>query len=113
MSGKKMGGGLRGQSAGETSICTVGVTGSGLTYRGYDVVDLAQNTTFEEVAYLLLYGKLPNSQELKDYIEKLKSLRGLKPELRNALEGIPKTAHKNRLLSSWQFRARGRLFKPN
>ena len=87
------GAGLRGQSAGETSICTVGVTGSGLTYRGYDVVDLAENTTFEEVAYLLLYQKLPNSQELKDYIEKLKSLRGLQPELRNTLECIPKTAH--------------------
>ena len=94
MSGKKMGGaGLRGQSAGETSICTVGVTGSGLTYRGYDVVDLAENTTFEEVAYLLLHEKLPNSKELKDYIEKLKSLRGLQPELRSALEDIPKTAH--------------------
>ena len=87
------GAGLRGQSAGETSICTVGVTGSGLTYRGYDVVDLAENTTFEEVAYLLLHEKLPNSQELKDYIEKLKSLRGLQPELRNTLECIPKTAH--------------------
>ena len=87
------GAGLRGQSAGETSICTVGVTGSGLTYRGYDVVDLAENTTFEEVAYLLLHEKLPNSQELKDYMEKLKSLRGLQPELRNTLECIPKTAH--------------------
>ena len=94
MSGKKMGGaGLRGQSAGETSICTVGVSGSGLTYRGYDVVDLTENTTFEEVSYLLLHEKLPNSQELKDYIEKLKSLRGLQPELRNALESIPKTSH--------------------
>ena len=87
------GAGLRGQSAGETSICTVGVSGSGLTYRGYDVVDLAENTTFEEVAYLLLHEKLPNSQELTDYIEKLKSLRGLQPELRNTLEGIPKTPH--------------------
>ena len=94
MSGKKIGGaGLRGQSAGETSICTVGVSGSGLTYRGYDVVDLAENTTFEEVAYLLLKGKLPNSQELKAYIKKLKTLRGLQPELRTALEGIPKTSH--------------------
>ena len=94
MSGKKIGGaGLRGQSAGETSICTVGVSGSGLTYRGYDIVDLAENTTFEEVAYLLLHDKLPNSQELKDYIEKLKSLRGLQPELKSTLEGIPKTAH--------------------
>ena len=94
MSGKKIGGaGLRGQSAGETSICTVGVSGSGLTYRGYDIVDLAENTSFEEVAYLLLHDKLPNSQELKDYIEKLKSLRGLQPELRSTLESIPKTAH--------------------
>ena len=94
MSGKKIGGaGLRGQSAGETSICTVGVSGSGLTYRGFDIVDLAENTTFEEVAYLLLKGKLPNSQELKAYIEKLKTLRGLQPELRSTLEGIPKTAH--------------------
>ena len=59
----------------------------------YDVVDLAENTTFEEVAYLLLKGKLPNSQELKAYIEKLKTLRGLQPELRSTLEGIPKTAH--------------------
>ena len=80
MSEKKMGGaGLRGQSAGETSICTVGVSGSGLTYRGYDVVDLAENATFEEVAFLLLHEKLPNSRELKEYIEKLKSLRGLQP----------------------------------
>jgi len=90
----KMGGaGLRGQSAGETSICTVGVSGSGLTYRGYDVVDLAENTTFEEVAHLLLYGKLPNTLELNNYVKKLKSLRGLNPELRNALENIPKTSH--------------------
>ena len=59
----------------------------------YDIVDLAENTTFEEVAYLLLKGKLPNSQELKAYIEKLKTLRGLQPELRTALEGIPKTSH--------------------
>ena len=57
------GAGLRGQSAGETSICTVGVSGSGLTYRGYDVVDLAENATFEEVAYPLLHEKLPNSKE--------------------------------------------------
>ena len=109
MSGKKMGGaGLRGQSAGETSICTVGVTGSGLTYRGYDVVDLAKNTTFEEVAFLLLHKKLPNSQELKEYIEKLKSLRGLQPEMRSTLEGIcllytspsPRDRQKSRMPSS-------------
>ena len=62
---KKLGGaGLRGQSAGETALCTVGKTGSGLTYRGYDIKDLAANAQFEEVAYLLLYGKLPTQAEL-------------------------------------------------
>ena len=77
MSGKKMGGaGLRGQSAGETSICTVGVTGSGLTYRGYDVVDLAENTTFEEVAYLLLHEKLPNSIGIKRLYRKTQIIKG-------------------------------------
>ena len=59
---KKLGGaGLRGQSAGETSLCTVGVSGTGLTYRGYDITDLAENTTFEEVAYLIFHGHLPLS----------------------------------------------------
>ena len=64
----KTGAGLRGQSAGETALCTVGKTGSGLTYRGYDMVELAENASFEEVAYLLLYGKLPNQSELDKYI---------------------------------------------
>lgn len=91
---KKAGGaGLRGQSAGETAICTVGVTGSGLTYRGYDVKDLAENTTFEEVAYLILYGKLPNQVELDGYIAKLKTLRELPAELTQVLELIPADAH--------------------
>ena len=63
---KKLGGaGLRGQVAGETALCTVGKTGAGLTYRGYDVKDLAEHAQFEEVAYLLLRGKLPNQQELE------------------------------------------------
>ena len=54
---KKIGGaGLRGQSAGETALCTVGKTGTGLTYRGYDISDLAENCVFEEVAYLILYA---------------------------------------------------------
>ena len=70
---KKLGGaGLRGQSAGETSLCTVGVSGTGLTYRGYDITDLAENTTFEEVAYLIFYGHLPNASELAGYKQKLK-----------------------------------------
>ena len=91
---KKLGGaGLRGQSAGETAICTVGVSGSGLTYRGYDLLDLSQNTKFEEVAYLILHGKLPTQSELDSYIDKLKSLRGLSPELKTVLENIPKDTH--------------------
>jgi 2-methylcitrate synthase len=57
-------GGLRGQSAGSTAICTVGKEGVGLTYRGYNIEDLAQNATFEEVAYLLLEGALPTGSSL-------------------------------------------------
>ncbi len=91
---KKLGGaGLRGQSAGETALCTVGKTGTGLTYRGYDISDLAKSTTFEEVAYLILYGELPNATELERYRAKLKSLRALPDELVSTLEKIPSTAH--------------------
>jgi len=91
---KKLGGaGLRGQSAGETALCTVGKTGTGLTYRGYDISDLAKSTTFEEVAYLILYGELPNTSQLDQYQAKLKKLRGLPDELVATLEKIPRTAH--------------------
>ncbi|MCK0105456.1 2-methylcitrate synthase [Marinobacter sp. S0848L] len=91
---KKLGGaGLRGQVAGETALCTVGKTGAGLTYRGYDVKDLAENAQFEEVAYLLLRGKLPNQQELDAYKAKLKSLRTLPDALKTVLEQIPSNAH--------------------
>ncbi|MCY3885797.1 MAG: 2-methylcitrate synthase [Gammaproteobacteria bacterium] len=91
---KKLGGsGLRGQVAGETSLCTVGKTGTGLTYRGYDISDLARGATFEEVAYLLLYGELPNRQQLVDYKEKLKRLRFLPRELVETLEKIPPSSH--------------------
>ena len=91
---KKLGGaGLRGQVAGETALCTVGKTGTGLTYRGYDVSDLADNAQFEEVAYLLLRGKLPNQKELDEYKAKLKSLRSLPDALKTVLENIPKDAH--------------------
>lgn len=91
---KKLGGaGLRGQSAGETALCTVGKTGTGLTYRGYDISDLAASTTFEEVAYLILYGELPNEEKLAQYRTKLKSLRSLPDELVATLEQIPSTAH--------------------
>ncbi|NOH79994.1 2-methylcitrate synthase [Vibrio sp. RE86] len=87
------GAGLRGQSAGSTALCTVGKTGTGLTYRGYDITDLANNAQFEEVAHLLLRGHLPNQQELDAYKTRLISLRGLPQELKQALELIPATAH--------------------
>ncbi|WP_303289422.1 2-methylcitrate synthase [Marinobacter sp. SS5-14b] len=91
---KQLGGaGLRGQVAGETALCTVGKTGAGLTYRGYDVADLAANAQFEEVAYLLLRGKLPTQQELDAYKTKLKSLRSLPDALKLVLEQIPSNAH--------------------
>ena len=87
------GAGLRGQSAGETALCTVGKTGSGLTYRGYDIEELADKACFEEVAHLLLYGKLPNQAELDHYKTKLMNLRELPQALKSALELIPKDAH--------------------
>ena len=87
------GAGLRGQSAGSTSLCTVGKTGTGLTYRGYDITDLAHNAEFEEVAHLLLKGKLPNQQELDDYKQTLIAKRGLPDALKLVLEAIPATAH--------------------
>lgn len=87
------GAGLRGQSAGTTSLCTVGKSGTGLTYRGYDITDLANNAQFEEVAHLLLRGHLPNQTELDLYKSRLVSLRGLPQELKAALELIPADAH--------------------
>jgi len=94
MSTKKVGGaGLRGQSAGETALCTVGVTGSGLTYCGYDVSDLADNTTFEEVAHLLFHGELPNESELSTYKQQLQGLRDLPQSLKHVLQNIPADTH--------------------
>lgn len=87
------GAGLRGQVAGKTALSTVGVSGSGLTYRGYDVKDLAATCEFEEVAHLILKGALPNQAELDAYKAKLKSLRGLPDALKTVLENIPKDAH--------------------
>jgi 2-methylcitrate synthase len=84
---------LSGVMAGNSAICTVGRTGNDLHYRGYDIVELARRSTFEEVAYLLIHGELPNQSELKDYIKKLKSLRGLPVELKTILEHIPAAAH--------------------
>ncbi len=94
MADKKLGGaGLRGQVAGQTALCTVGKTGTGLTYRGYDISVLAEKAKFEEVAFLLLKGRLPTQTELDDYISKIKSLRGLPQELKDVLERIPASAH--------------------
>lgn len=94
MSQKPLGGaGLRGQSAGSTALCTVGKSGTGLTYRGYDITDLANNAEFEEVAHLLLQGHLPTQSELDDYKRKLVQLRGLPEGLKSILELIPATAH--------------------
>ena len=95
MTDKKLGGaGLRGQIAGQTALCTVGKTGSGLTYCGYDIADLAENTVFEEVAYLITKGgELPNQSQLDEYSSKLKTLRGLPDALKTVLENIPADAH--------------------
>ena len=86
-------GGLAGVTAGATALCTVGKEGAGLTYRGYDIAALVEHSNFEEVAYLLLHGKMPDRAELDAYIEKLKSLRGLPDELKTVLEMIPRDAH--------------------
>tara|TARA_B110000503_G_scaffold91267_1_gene137783 strand:- start:5578 stop:6702 length:1125 start_codon:yes stop_codon:yes gene_type:complete len=94
MAEKKLSGaGLRGQVAGETALCTVGKTGTGLTYRGYDISELAEKAKFEEVAFLLLKGYLPNQSELDAYNTKLQSLRTLPDALKEVLERIPASAH--------------------
>lgn len=87
------GAGLRGQVAGKTALSTVGKSGSGLTYRGYDVKDLADKCEFEEVAYLILKGNLPTQSELSGYKAKLKTLRALPDALKDVLERIPADAH--------------------
>ncbi len=86
-------GGLEGIIVGSTAISTVGKEGVGLTYRGYDIHDLAAHSTFEEVAYLLIYGELPNLQQLQKYREKLVKMRRLPNELKMLLETIPGSAH--------------------
>ena len=87
------GAGLRGQSAGTTELCTVGLSGTGLTYRGYDISDLADNATFEEVAYLMFHGELPNQAQLDGYRAVLKGNRVLPQALLEVLERIPASAH--------------------
>ena len=90
---KKKTGGLAGVSAGETAIATVGKEGSGLNYRGYSIHDLAENATFEEVAFLLLFGHLPQQKELDGFVTRLMQNRELPDELLSTLEKIPKDAH--------------------
>jgi 2-methylcitrate synthase len=84
---------LSGVVAGTTAVCTVGHSGNDLHYRGYDILELAEMSTFEEVAYLLVHGALPSQSELDDYRRKLKSLRGLPEPLKTVLEQIPSSAH--------------------
>ncbi len=93
MSATKKVGGLAGVSAGSTSLCTVGKEGAGLTYCGYDIYDLADNAGFEEVAYLLMHGKLPTQKELSAYVAKIKSLRALPDQLKSVLEMTPANSH--------------------
>ena len=90
---RKKGVALAGVAAGTTAICTVGHSGNDLHYRGYDILELARHATFEEVAYLLIHGELPNQRQLADYHKKLKQLRALPEALKKVLEQIPASAH--------------------
>ncbi|MFM7503088.1 MAG: 2-methylcitrate synthase [Betaproteobacteria bacterium] len=84
---------LSGVTAGNTALCTVGRTGNDLHYRGYDILDIAEQAEFEEVAYLLVHGKLPNAAELRGYKTKLKALRGLPAQVKAILESLPAGSH--------------------
>ncbi|MEO8802357.1 MAG: 2-methylcitrate synthase [Rudaea sp.] len=84
---------LSGVTAGNTALCTVGRTGNDLHYRGYDILDFATTAEFEEIAHLLVHGKLPNAAELAAYKTKLKSLRSLPAAVKSVLEELPSSAH--------------------
>jgi 2-methylcitrate synthase len=84
---------LSGVIAGNSSVCTVGRTGNDLHYRGYEIVELARKSTFEEIAYLLIHGDLPTESQLKDYKKKLKKLRGIPAQVKTVLEQIPAATH--------------------
>jgi 2-methylcitrate synthase len=84
---------LSGVPAGDTALCTVGRTGNDLHYRGYDILDFADQAEFEEIAYLLVHEKLPNKAELAAYKNRLKKLRGLPAPLKTVLEQLPRSAH--------------------
>ena len=93
MNGEGSSAGLRGVSAGRTAIATVGAEGHALRYRGYDIVELAEHTSFDEVAYLLLYGEPPTPTQLADYRAELQGQRSVPAALRDVLERIPAGAH--------------------
>ncbi len=84
---------LSGVAAGNTALCTVGRTGNDLHYRGYDILDFAEAAEFEEIAYLLVHGKLPNAAELAGYKRKLRALRGIPAAVQKILEATPASAH--------------------
>jgi len=84
---------LSGTAAGNTAICTVGVSGNDLHYRGYDILEFADKAEFEEIAHLIVHEKLPNKEELKAYKEKLRGMRDLPDGVKVALEQLPKTSH--------------------
>src|ERR1700687_5787503 len=84
---------LSGVVAGNTAICTVGRTGNDLHYRGYDILDIADVCEFEEIAHLLVHGRLPNVPELRAYRARLKARRALRQAVRTVLEAIPAATH--------------------
>ncbi|MGH8622238.1 MAG: citrate/2-methylcitrate synthase, partial [Burkholderiales bacterium] len=84
---------LSGVAAGSTALCTVGRSGNDLHYRGYDILDIAEQCEFEEIAYLLVHEKLPTRAELAAYKGRLRSLRGLPAPVKATLEQIPASAH--------------------
>ena len=84
---------LSGVTAGNTALCTVGRTGNDLAYRGYDILDLADVCEFEEIAFLLIHGKLPNAAELRSYKTKLRALRGIPASVMTVLESLPASSH--------------------
>src|SRR6202158_1534745 len=84
---------LSGVPAGNTALCTVGRTGNDLHYRGYDILEFADAAEFEEIAYLLVHGRLPNAAELGAYKSKLRALRGIPAAVQDVLECIPANSH--------------------
>jgi len=91
---------LSGVAAGNTALCTVGRSGNDLHYRGYDILEVAETCEFEEIAHLLIHGKLPNRSELANYKKKLRGLRGLEGPLRTVLEQLPASTHPMDVLRS-------------